>query len=169
MAGRVIQALRHSVLAPPLSEAELRAVANCGRIESYDPGAAIIPADGLDERVYLLQEGDVRLSIFMGSEGGHCGGEASFELTTPGEAFGWGWWVRSERIKATAAARDAATLVVLDLRNLGDAATLLKVSQRMVFLLYARLQEGGVCPPDVQGLLKWQHSLHAQREERVVR
>lgn len=147
------------MLTPSLSEAELHALANCGRIESYNQGDAIIAADGLDERVYLLQEGAARLGISMWSEGGRCGGEATFELAAAGEPFGWARWVRPDRITVTASARSATTVVVLDLDKLDDGTTLLKVSQRMVQLLYARLQEGGVCPPDVQGLLKWQQLL----------
>jgi CRP-like cAMP-binding protein len=161
MAGRVIQALRHSKLVPSLTEAELRVLANCGRIESFKPGETVIAAGGPDERLFVFLEGEVRLVISMWSEGGHCGGEAAFDLTTPGEAFGWAMWVRSDRITVAATARKTTTLVALDLNRLGDATTLLKVSQRMVQLLYGRLQEGGVCPPDVQGLLKLQHFLHA--------
>ncbi len=78
----------------------------------------------------------------------------------PGVPGGWARWVRPDRITVTAAARSAVTVVALDLDKLDDGTTLLKVSQRMVQLLYARLQEGGVCPPDVQGLLKWQQILH---------
>lgn len=160
MPGRVIQALRQSMLALSLTEAELRTLANRGRIESFEPGQTVVAGGGQDERFFVLAEGEVRLTLSMRSDGGHCGGEATLDLRTAGEPFGWAMWVRSERITAAATARKTTTLVALDLNHLGDATTLLKVSQRMVQLLYARLQEGGVCPPDIQGLLKLQHFLH---------
>jgi CRP-like cAMP-binding protein len=161
MSGRVIQALRSSVLARSFAEAELQVLANCGRIESFAAGDPVIPPGGRDERLFLLQEGEVQLKLAMVSDGGQCGGESAFGLTTPGETFGWGRWVRPDRIGVEATAETPTTAAVFDLEHLGDAATLLKVSQRMVQLLYGRLQEGGICPPDVQGLLKWQHLAYA--------
>ncbi len=161
MAGRVIQALRSSALARSLTEAELRVLANCGRIESFTPGTPVIHPGGRDERLFLLQEGEVRLHLSMSPDGGHCGGEAELRVVVAGETFGWGRWVRPDRIGVEATATTPTTTAVFDLEHLGDAATLLKVSQRMVQLLYGRLQEGGICPPDVQGLLKWQHLAYA--------
>lgn len=160
MGGKVIQALRASRLAPSLTEAELRALANCGRQASYAPGEKILTADGLDERLFVLGEGHVRLTVTMWSEAGHCGGDAMFELSTPGEPFGWAAWVRPDRIAATANALQATSLIALDLERLGDAETYLKVQGRMLQFLYGRLQEGGICPPNIQGMLRLKHLLH---------
>lgn len=161
MGGKVIQALRASSLAPSLTEAELRALANCGRQTSYAPEETILTADGLDERLFVLGVGRVRLTITMWSEGGHCGGETAFDLSTPGEPFGWATWVRSDRIAAKASALQPTTLIALDLERLGDGETFLKVQGRMLQFLYGRLQEGGICPPNIQGMLRLKHLLHA--------
>lgn len=160
MPGRVIQGLRGSWLAPVLNEAELHVLAGCGRFERREAGEPIVGADGHDERMFVLQDGAVELGISMWSEGGHCGGDANFVLDRPGEPFGWARWVRPDRIAVAARALQAATVIALDLGHLGDGTALLNVSHRMVQLLYARLQEGGVCPPDVQGLLRWQQPLN---------
>ena len=160
MGGKVIQALRASLLAPSLTEAELRALANCGRQASYASGETILAADGLDERLFVLGEGQVQLTITMWSEGGHCGGEAAFELSAPGEPFGWAMWVRSDRIAVAAYALQPTTLIALDLDRLGDAETFLKVQGRMLQSLYGRLQEAGICPPSIQGMLRLKHLLY---------
>ena len=108
----------------------------------------------------MLGEGHVRLTVTMWSEAGHCGGDAMFELSTPGEPFGWAAWVRPDRIAATANALQATSLIALDLERLGDAETYLKVQGRMLQFLYGRLQEGGICPPNIQGMLRLKHLLH---------
>lgn len=45
MGGTVIQTLRASPLATSLTEAELRALASCGRLQEYLPGQIILEAD----------------------------------------------------------------------------------------------------------------------------
>ena len=155
MPGRVIQGLRGSRLGAVLNDDELHVLARYGRFERREAGEPIAAADGSDERVFVLQDGAVELGISMWSDGGHCGGDANFVLGRPGEPFGWARWVRPDRIAVMARAVEGVTLLALDLQHLSDSAVLLKVSQRMVQLLYGRLQEGGVCPPDVRGLLRW--------------
>ena len=161
MSGRVIQALRASPLATTLSEAELRSLAGCGRLCEYSPGQVILEADGRDERLFVLREGQVAVQLTMWSEGGACGGEATFELDRPGEPFGWVAWVRPDRIVASARAVSQVSLVALDLGRLQDWQTFWKVKQPMLLRLYARLQESGICPPNVQGLLRLQHLAQA--------
>ncbi len=161
MPGRVIQGLRGSRLGAVLNEDELHVLAAHGRFERREAREPIVAADGCDERMFVLQDGAVELGVSMWSEGGHCGGDANFMLDRPGEPFGWARWVRPDRIAVMARAVEGVTLLALDIEHLDNSAVLLKVSQRMVQLLYARLQEGGVCPPDVQGLLRWQQPLHA--------
>ena len=73
-----------------MTEAELRALANCGRQASYTAGEKILTADGLDERLFVLGEGHVRLTVTMWSEASQCGGDAMFDLSTPGNFFGVG-------------------------------------------------------------------------------
>jgi len=159
MSGKVLPVLRASPLAMTLSEAELRSLASCARIYEYSPGQVILEADGQDERLFVLRQGRVALQLTMWSEGGVCGGEATFELDRPGEPFGWAAWVRPDRIVASARAVSQVSLVALDLGRLKDWQTFWKVKQPMLLRLYARLQESGICPPNVQGLLKLKHEL----------
>ena len=154
MSGKVIQTLRNSPLATLLSEAELRMLAGCGRVYEYSANQNIVSADGLDERLFLLREGKVHLNLIVNTETGHCSGDAHVELSLPGEPFGWAAWMRAERVGASALALGAVSVAAFDLARLEDSEIFLKLSTRMLELLYARLQEYGICPPNVQSLLK---------------
>ncbi len=159
MSGKVIQTLRNSPLAPFLSEAELRMLAGCGRIHEYAPDQELVSADGHDESLFLLREGKVDLYLAFLAETDLCSGDAHFELSAPGEPFGWAAWIQSDSVGVSARALEATSLVVFDLRRLGDSKVFRKVSLRMLELLYARLQEYGICPPNVQALLKFKRML----------
>lgn len=159
MSGKVIQVLRASPLAVVLSEPELRMLANCGNICAYAPGQTIVPADGQDERLFLLRQGRVALQLTMVTETGQCSGESATELTTPGEPFGWAAWMRPDRLGVSARALGSVSVAAFDLAGLQDTETFFKVTQRMLQLLYARLQEGGLCPPNIQALLKMKRLL----------
>ena len=87
MSGKVVQALRASPLATFLSEAELRMLANCGRIFEYAPDQNIVSADGQDERLFLLREGKADLHLVVNTETRQCSGDAHVELGSPGEFF----------------------------------------------------------------------------------
>jgi len=154
MSGRVIQTLRASPLASVLSEAELRMLANCGSIHEYAPDQTILSVEGQDERLFLLRQGRVALHLTMSTETGQCSGEINTELVLPGELFGWAGWIRPDRLGVSAWAFGSVSLVTINLIRLGDTGTFLKVSQRVLQLLYARLQEFGLCPPNVQALLR---------------
>ena len=154
MAGKVIQTLRSSPLVNLLSEAELRLLANCGRLVTFAPGQIILDALGQDERLFVLRRGQVKIYLAMWSEGGQCGGDTTFNLDRAGDIFGWATWVRPDRITLEAQALDPVSLVALDLDRLGDSQVFFKISQWLLQSLYARLQEGGICPPNIQGLLK---------------
>jgi len=156
MSGKVLSVLRASLLATTLSEAELRSLASRGRIYEYSPGQVFLEADGQDERLFVLREGQVSVHLTMWSESGVCGGEATFELDRPREPYEWAAWVRSDRIVASARAVSQVSLVALDLGWLKDWQTFWKVRQPMLLRLYARLQESGICPPNVRGLLRLQ-------------
>jgi len=159
MSGKVIQTLRASPLASILSEAELRMLANCGSIHEYVPRQTIVSADGLDERLFLLRQGQVALHLTMNTETGKCDGEITTELTLPAELFGWAGWMRPDRLRVSAQALESVSLVAFDLTRLEDTGIFLKVSQRVLQLLYARMQEYGLCPPNVQALLKMKRLL----------
>lgn len=142
-----------------LSEAELKLLANCGYLKNFSEGEIVLDANGLDERVFLLREGRLELQLSMWTGDGQCGGEATLEIVEPGAPFGWAGWIRPDRLSVSARALETVSLVALDLRKLGDTQTFMKVSQRMLQLLYARLQECGICPPNMSALLKMKHLL----------
>jgi len=160
MAGKVIQTLRISPPLAVLAQSELAIVAGCGRRAGYPAGVVILGPDDAGKRMFVLQEGRVTLHICMQTEGGHCGGEAEFELDRPGQAFGWSAWVRPDRISASAVTMTNVTLVVVDLDRLNSSPILWKVRQRMLQALYAMLQQSGLCPANVQALLRLGHVPH---------
>lgn len=159
MSGKVIQTLRDSPLASFLTEAELRMLANCGKIREAASGQEIVSADGRDQSLFLLREGKVDLYLTILTATGQCSGDAHVELSAAGELFGWAAWMRSDRVGVSARALETTSLVVFDLKRLGDSEIFRKVSIRMLELLYARMQEFGICPPNVQALLKFKRML----------
>jgi CRP-like cAMP-binding protein len=161
MAGKVIQTLRHSPLATILSEAELHLLASCGHLKSYRQKDIIFEESGLDENLYLLRKGQLSLHLSVWTETGQCGGEAGFKLALPGEAFGWGAWMRHEFLSVSAIALAPLSLVVLDLQRVNDSQSFMKVSQRMLQILYGILQEYGLCPPNIQAWLNMKRLMQA--------
>lgn len=159
MSGKVIQVLRTCPLRAALSEAELRLAANCGQVHEYAPGQFILEPGGQDERLFILRQGRVALHLKMWSDSGLCDGEAVLELATPGELFGWAAWVRPDRIAVAAQTVKATSLVTIDLDRLGDSEVFRKIGQQLIVNLYARLQESGVCPPNVAGLLNLKRAM----------
>ena len=153
MAGKVIQALRASRVAFALTEAEIRKLAAVGHIREYKPGADL-GADGGARNVYVLRQGHVALHISMQTDGSQCGGDVTLELDADGEVFGWAAWVRPERIAVTACAVAPTSVIVLDLDRLRQSPLYWKVSQWMVYRLFGLVQEAGLCPPNIQGLLE---------------
>jgi hypothetical protein len=69
--------------------------------------------------------------------------------------------MREDFLTLSASAVEPVSLVALDLRRLGDTQTFMKVSQRMLQILYGTLQEHGLCPPNLQAWLKMKHTLLA--------
>jgi hypothetical protein len=67
--------------------------------------------------------------------------------------------MRSDRVGISARALETTSLAAFDLNRLGDSDAFRKVRLRMLELLYARLQEYGICPPNVQALLKFKRML----------
>jgi len=59
----------------------------------------------------------------------------------------------------SAMAVESGSVAAFDLAKLNDTEIFLKVRQQMLQLLYARLQENGLCPPNVQALMKMKHLL----------
>lgn len=159
MAGKVISRLRESELAQALSEAELRLVAGSSRREMVAAGDQILQSDGHDERLFVLIKGRVALNLTMWSEAGVCGGEATAELSSPGAVFGWAFWAQPERIAVSARAIEPSRLLAIRLESLGDTQVFSKITTLMLRALYAHLQESGLCPPNVQALLKMKRLL----------
>jgi CRP-like cAMP-binding protein len=139
-------------------------LAGCGRIYQYADGQDIVSADGQDKRLFLLKEGKVDLYLTILTETGQCTGDAHVELSAPGELFGWAAWMRADRVGVSARSVENVSVAAFDLERLGDSDIFRKVSLRMLELLYARLQEYGICPPNVQALLKFKRMLEGVGE-----
>ena len=137
-------------------------LAGCGRIFEYAADQDIVSADGQDERLFLLRDGQVDLHLTVTTETGHCRGEVHIESSLPGEPFGWATWMRPERVSLSARTLGNVSVVGFDLTRLGDSEIFLKLSTRLVQILYAHLQEHGLCPPNVQALLKMKHLLQGK-------
>ena len=152
MGGKVMRTLRICPWMAPLTHAELLELASCGQVRMYEPQDMILRPE--DERLFILRRGRVALHVRMESESDRCGGEADFELDKPGDAFGWATWARPDRIVTSARALDLCEMVTVDLERIRDPTTLSKLGLRMVQNLFARLQEGGLCPPNVRAFLK---------------
>lgn len=155
MSGKVIRTLRGSQLGSVLSNAELYLLANCGRICKFSPNRYLFAPGEIDERLFILRSGRVGLHLRVFSDGGQCEGEAEMEIDKPGDPFGWSYWMRPDRLQVTARALDPTSLIALDLRHLHDTQTFIRVSQRMLQILYGWLQEVGLCPPNIQAYLKF--------------
>lgn len=159
MSDKVIQTLRESPLAYFHTEAELQILANSGQIQEVAAGQEIVSANGRDESLFLLQEGKVDLYLTLIAKTPQCSGNTHVELSTAGEPFGWAAWLRPDGVGISARAVEPTSLVVFDLKRLGDTGIARKISIRMLELLYARLQEYGICPTNVQALLKFKRML----------
>lgn len=163
MSGRIIEALRACPQCRRLNDVERRALASCGRAGVYLPGEVILrPAD---EDLFILLEGRVALQIQMPAYGQDCGGQAAFELDTRGAAFGWGMWVRPERIIVTARAVTASSVVRFDLGCQPCGADFATLGQDMTLYLYGLLQEGGICPPSIQSYLQLARTITSNGED----
>jgi hypothetical protein len=152
MSGRVIEAVRASPQCRCLSDSERQALASCSRTRVYLPGEVILQPR--DTTLCILVQGRVALQLVMPAWGGECGGETVIHLHSPGAAFGWGMWVRPERILVTARAIVPSLVVTFDLRCQPCDADFAKLGQQMVLHLYGLLQEGGICPPSIQSYLQ---------------
>jgi len=153
MPGRLVETLNASWLASVLTGVEIRTLAAVGALRLYQTGA-IPGADEQNRNIYILRQGQVALHISMPTDGGQCGGDVTLHLTARGDVFGWAAWVRPERIAVSAVAEEPTSLVVLDLDRLRQSPLYWKVSQWMVYRLFALMQEAGLCPPNIQGLLE---------------
>lgn len=155
MSEKIIQTLRTSPLATFLNEAELRMLADCGRICEYPAGQDIVSTKNRDKRLFLLEKGKVDLHLNVLEKTGDCDGNAHIELNTPGKLFGWAAWIRADRLEISARAEDTVLATVFDLECLRDGNHFLKLGYHMLELAYAYLQEYGICPPNVQALSKF--------------
>lgn len=156
MGGKVIETLCSSpVLTATLTADDFKVLANCGRLCSYRPGEII--AEPENEQVYVLRTGRVLLHVTVFARGGRCGGETDVELDKPGKVFGWGAWVRPDRIAVSALAAENVTVAVLSLKRLQSPESIWRLRSRMLQILYGLLQEHGLCPPNIPALLELGH------------
>lgn len=152
MADKVIQAIRSCPQLAWLSQADREALASCGRLCVYEPGQVILQPR--DNCLCILQRGRVKLYLDLAQQGERCGGQAVFELATTGTAFGWGSWVHPGCIAVSAQALGTVSVVRFELECRVCGAGFTNVGLCMVHYLYKLLQEGGLCPPNLQAYLR---------------
>ena len=150
--GKVLAALRNSPLLAPLADDELLTVAEASQEMICEPETSIFAQGGWDERVYILQEGKVATHVSL-RPGSRCGGEAAAVIDHPGQAFGWSALVDEDRLSVRARCVERTRLIGIDLKRLTHSVRLL-ILKRLVFYLFAFLQELRLCPFNLADLVE---------------
>lgn len=152
MTGRVIQVIRSCPQLAWLTEADRQALARCGRPRTYAPGQVILQPQ--DTSLCILTHGRVKLDLAIAQQGERCRGQAVFELSTLGTAFGWGSWVHPERIAVSAMALGSVSVLRFELGCQACDTGFNNLGICMIHYLYKLLQESGLCPPNLQTYLR---------------
>lgn len=150
--GKVLRALRSSPLLAPLADDELLTVAEASQEMICEPERSIFAQGGWDERVYILQEGKVAMHVRL-RPGSRCGGEAAAVIDHPGQAFDWSALVDEDRLSVRARCAERTRLIAIDLKRLTHPVRLL-ILKRLVFYLFAFLQELRLCPFNLADLVE---------------
>jgi len=150
--GKVLRALRSSPLLAPLADNELLSIAQASREMICEPEIPIFARSGWAERVYVLQEGKIEMHVSL-RPGSRCGGETMTVIDHPGQAFGWSALVEEDRLSIGARCAERTRLIAIDLKRLTHPVRLL-ILKRLVFYLFAFLQELGLCPFNLANLVK---------------
>ena len=106
-----IQTLAQIGLFEGLPDDSLAAIANLCREESFAAGSSIFGEGRPADRVYLLQEGTVGLSVSLTSRSTPL---STSVLKSPGQAFGWSAVVGSDHYTASARAVTDVRVISLD-------------------------------------------------------
>jgi CRP-like cAMP-binding protein len=138
-----VEQLRGCPALASLPDRRLRAAARASSEETYQAGQAIPMRE---DRLYVLQEGKVMLSVWLWP-GSSCGGEAVVVVDEPGHLFGWRPVAREERLAVQAFCQTPTRLIAIDLSRLRHSETGQMLRECAVACLYALLQDLGLCPP----------------------
>jgi hypothetical protein len=120
----------------------LRAAARASSEETYQAGQAIPMRE---DRLYVLQEGKVTLSVWL-CPGTHCGGEAVVAVDQPGRLFGCRPVAKEDRLHVQAVCQELVRVIAIDLSRLRESEAGLMLREAAVGCLYALLQDVGLCP-----------------------
>lgn len=149
--GNLLNVLKASPVLAALSPAELQAVANASRRVTCDLGRPFFVGADAKEETYVLEEGQVAVWVHL-RPGERCGGQTTAIMDHAGQTFGWSALVREDRLTGRARCVARTRLIVVALRNLASPIRL-KMLRRLATYLFALLQELGLCPFNLAGLL----------------
>lgn len=141
---------------PPLaalSPVELETVARASREVICDPDQPLFSGAEGDGQMYVLEQGKVAVRVSLPKGGGRCGGQATAVIDRRGQAFGWSALTQEDRLVTQARCISRTCVLVVDLEELSPALRL-KVFKRLAVYLYAVLQDLGLCPFNLKGLVR---------------
>lgn len=139
---------------PPLavlSLAELDAVARASRPVICDPERPFFSGANTNGHIYVLEAGKVAVSVSLRSDA-RCGGQATAVVDRQGQAFGWPALVRADHLTTRPRCMARTRMIEVDLKNLSPSLRL-KVFKRLAVYLFAFLQDVGLCPFNLAGLV----------------
>ncbi len=137
-----VEHLRGCPVLASLPDRRLRTAARASSEETYQAGQAIPMRK---DRLYVLQEGRVMLTVWL-CPGSACGGEAIVVVDEPGHLFGWRPVAREERLTVQVCCQTPTRLIAIDLSRLMYSETGRLLMECAVACLYALLQDVGLCP-----------------------
>lgn len=140
-----VERLRECPALALLPDRRLRAAARVSSEETHQAGQTIPMRE---DRLYILQEGKVTLSVWL-CPGTHCGGKAVIIVDQPGRLFGWRSVVKEDRLQVQAVCQERVRVLAIDLSRLRESEAGLMLREAAVGCLYALLQDVGLCPQNV--------------------
>lgn len=148
----VLDLLRSCPPLAALNPAELEAVARASREVVCDPERPLFSGAEGDGQMYVLEEGKVAVRVSLPKGGGRCGGQTTAIIDHRGQAFGWSALTQEDRLATQARCISRTRMLGVDLEELSPALRL-KVFKRLAVYLFAFLQDVGLCPFNLKGLV----------------
>ena len=102
-----------------LTSDELAQIAGIAQKRTYEPGELICVEQERADRLYILDQGRVRLDIHLRSSL-EPDGEVTLEEVEPGCVFGWSSLVKQRRFTASARALEPVSVIVVEADDLND-------------------------------------------------
>jgi len=149
--GDLLDLLKDCPLLAPLGATELQAVAQASYEVTCDPSQPFFSRANGNGQMYVLEDGKVAVWVSL-QPGARCGGQATAVIDQPGQAFGWSVLAREDRLTTQARCIARTRMIVVNLRDLAYPVRL-KVFRRLAAYLFAYLQELGLCPFNLAGLV----------------